>query len=72
MRIRQTLVPNPVVLIMVPDPQPGAGLAAILMMPLDEPVDQEQEGGCSASTSSEEPSTRVGVIVPPPIMLLLT
>jgi hypothetical protein len=37
-RTRQILVPNPVVLMMVPFPQPGPTLAAILIQPFGVPV----------------------------------
>ena len=55
------LVPNPVVLIIVPLPQPGSERAAILIHAFGEPVVREIELGCSVVTKPEEPAMMVGV-----------
>ena len=71
-RTRHILVPKSVVLIIVPLPQPGPILEAILMHPLGVPVTQEIAVGFSKSTSSEEPAMIATVMVPPLTIPLFT
>ena len=52
-RMRQILVPNPEVPMIVPFPQLGPEFGVIFMQPLVVPVDQRAIAGCCEATRSE-------------------